>query len=385
MSSIISLYKTFEETSLIARKNRFSLLLMKEGKPIEAYLANTGKMEEFLVESNKFFVAPFQSPKFRWQVVSSIYKGNHVLLDTRKSNRIVRLLIERKLILRSVKWNQIRTEPVLGGRRFDILLNTDRKSCHVIEVKTCTLCHKGVALFPDAPSRRATHHIELMGRLNKEEYAPVMIFLIPNGSAHTFIPNFHTDLDFSLTFLSERNVAFKALMVNLTDPVSVDLDSVRELPVDYERARSHAGRRGSYILVIRNEKRREIVVGRLGRVKFEKGYYVYIGSGMGGVDARLKRHFRKRKKRFWHIDYLTPDHMNIDRFYIIRRAQRIEEPIAKRMERISTGRVDGFGATDSGLQSHLFFFRSPPYRMSSFIDILLDFKTFSDTRRINFH
>jgi Uri superfamily endonuclease len=38
------------------------------------------------------------------------------------------------------------------------------------------------------------------------------------------------------------------------------------------------------------------------------GWYIYAGSarGTGGLAARLKRHFRKRKKMKWHIDRLTP-------------------------------------------------------------------------------
>lgn len=37
------------------------------------------------------------------------------------------------------------------------------------------------------------------------------------------------------------------------------------------------------------------------------GQYVYAGSayGPGGIGARLGRHFRRDKKRHWHIDHLT--------------------------------------------------------------------------------
>jgi sugar fermentation stimulation protein A len=130
--------------------------------------------------------------------------------------------------------------------------------------------------------------------------------------------------------------------------------------------------RGGYILVMRNEKNMELETGKLGKLQFRKGYYVYVGSGMGGVYERIKRHSSKDKKKRWHIDYLTPDYMNIKKIYVVRSEKRIEELLAYKIEKISCGGVKGFGASDSSLPSHLFFFSSPPHHMKAFIDIVSD-------------
>ena len=37
----------------------------------------------------------------------------------------------------------------------------------------------------------------------------------------------------------------------------------------------------------------------------EQGLYLYVGSAKKGLERRLARHRRKRKNRFWHIDYIT--------------------------------------------------------------------------------
>jgi len=37
----------------------------------------------------------------------------------------------------------------------------------------------------------------------------------------------------------------------------------------------------------------------------EKGLYLYVGSAKRGLKQRLARHMKKRKNRFWHIDYIT--------------------------------------------------------------------------------
>jgi len=62
--------------------------------------------------------------------------------------------------------------------------------------------------------------------------------------------------------------------------------------------------KGSYILLIKLLKDSEIKVGSLGTISFKKGFYVYVGSAMGGLEQRINRHLRKNKKTFWHIDYL---------------------------------------------------------------------------------
>jgi len=62
--------------------------------------------------------------------------------------------------------------------------------------------------------------------------------------------------------------------------------------------------RGSYLLVLRLSRDRRIGVGQLGELRFRRGSYVYVGSAMQNLSARLARHHRRRKKMHWHIDYL---------------------------------------------------------------------------------
>ncbi len=45
-------------------------------------------------------------------------------------------------------------------------------------------------------------------------------------------------------------------------------------------------------------------VGRLGRMHLPAGWYIYIGSALGGLGARLRRHARQEKRPHWHIDRL---------------------------------------------------------------------------------
>jgi sugar fermentation stimulation protein A len=60
----------------------------------------------------------------------------------------------------------------------------------------------------------------------------------------------------------------------------------------------------TYVLVL--EKRGSSAVRlRKQTVSMEDGFYLYVGSAKRGLEKRIERHLRKRKKHFWHIDYIT--------------------------------------------------------------------------------
>jgi len=60
-----------------------------------------------------------------------------------------------------------------------------------------------------------------------------------------------------------------------------------------------------YFIIFRLDRDEEIEVGKLGRILFRKGYYVYAGSAKKGFSKRIRRHFSKKKKLHWHVDYLS--------------------------------------------------------------------------------
>ena len=57
-------------------------------------------------------------------------------------------------------------------------------------------------------------------------------------------------------------------------------------------------------MVLALEDAEELEIGRLGSRSFPAGIYLYCGSALGGVVARVSRHLRKEKKLHWHIDHL---------------------------------------------------------------------------------
>ncbi len=62
---------------------------------------------------------------------------------------------------------------------------------------------------------------------------------------------------------------------------------------------------GQYALLLRLTAAAQLQIGALGSFTFPAGWYVYTGSALRNLQARLQRHFRPEKKLRWHIDYLT--------------------------------------------------------------------------------
>ena len=111
--------------------------------------------------------------------------------------------------------------------------------------------------------------------------------------------------------------------------------------------------KGSYLLLIELENDTTHTVGKLGEIEFNKGFYVYAGSALNGLEQRIKRHLRENKKIHWHIDYLVQYAKITDVFY---KENNIREEchIAKKLDKKLLP-ISGFGCSDCICKSHLFY------------------------------
>jgi len=113
------------------------------------------------------------------------------------------------------------------------------------------------------------------------------------------------------------------------------------------------------VLVLHIRSPLSLKVGSLGLVRFDSGYYFYVGSarGPGGLSGRVRRHMCGPRRVRWHIDYLTSNE------YVERVAVAIavtlgdlEEVLARELLRGYCIRpaVRGFGCSDRRSETHLF-------------------------------
>jgi len=116
-------------------------------------------------------------------------------------------------------------------------------------------------------------------------------------------------------------------------------------------------------LVLRLPRPTTIGVGRLGRVRFPAGWYVYAGSarGPGGLAARISRHLRSPKPLRWHVDYLRVDAQPVQIWYALG-ARRRECSWAQALSGLPGASipVPHFGASDCHCPAHLVHFAASP-------------------------
>ncbi len=112
----------------------------------------------------------------------------------------------------------------------------------------------------------------------------------------------------------------------------------------------------TYCLIIKLNKDSKITVGKLSKLEFKKGYYVYVGSALKSIDARIKRHLKKEKKLFWHIDYLlNSPNATVNEVILERSLKKWECDIASKISKHGVP-INKFGSSDCKCDAHLFYF-----------------------------
>lgn len=116
--------------------------------------------------------------------------------------------------------------------------------------------------------------------------------------------------------------------------------------------------KGIYALVIFLDADAEIKIGALGKIDFAKGHYVYVGSAQNSIEKRVKRHLRKEKKLFWHIDYL----LNCKKSKITKvfydQSKKTEECVVAKKIKEHGCEIIAFGCSDCKCSSHLFHIKN---------------------------
>lgn len=373
----IRIFSRDREAILVSRPNRFVIIARDGDEELVCHCPNPGRILEFaipgtplILERRKDVSGQGQS-KTGWTAVAVRYHGAIVPLAPARMNRVAGELILPGILPAGTI---LRPEYKVGGSRFDFLASEPRGQRHLIEIKTCSLVEEGLAMFPDAPSLRASRHLEELSELAGEGYASHVLFVIAHGRPLRLAPNIHTDPVFSETLARVAGVV--DLQAALTE---CDEDGWARLvdptlPVDLSNAGLANEDRGSYLVVIELPEARRIEVGALGQIGFAPGWYVYAGSAQRGLASRLARHQRKlRKGRHWHLDYLTPYAGRIEGYPIASR-DNLECKLAEALGKIGGRAIPGFGSSDCGCGSHLYWFAGPPVRDRGFVEIVLRFR-----------
>ena len=298
--------------------------------------------------------------------------GIPVMLHTHYNNTVARGLIEQNHVPGLEDATIMKAEHAIGHSRFDFLLRKGSRDI-LLEVKSCTLFNDTLAMFPDAVTARGTKHLLELASLSRKGMDAAVLFIVHAPDVQYFMPEHHTDLEFSQTLLSIRDrVMVKAVSVGWNNDLTIGND-VRELTIPWDMVRRESHDSGSYIVILQLARDRRIPVGGIGNIKFRKGFYFYVGSAKKNLTQRINRHRSERKKLFWHIDYLR-EHAGFHAALPIRTSAGLECEIAASMSTMADWQVDDFGSSDCSCETHLFGMKDDPVHSPEFIRRLLYFR-----------
>lgn len=156
---------------------------MEDGTTLTVHCPNTGAMLGCQDPDSPIWLSRSSNPKrkhaWTWELVET-REGVLVGINTGHTNRIARGGIESGAILELSGYPDVRSEvTVEQGSRLDFLLSGDGGPDCYLEVKNVTAAvAQGVAAFPDAVSKRASRHLEVLQGLLQAGHRSVLLFLI---------------------------------------------------------------------------------------------------------------------------------------------------------------------------------------------------------------
>jgi sugar fermentation stimulation protein A len=228
-------------------------------------------------------------------------------------------------------------------------------------------------MFPDAVTERGKRHLLELAEMAQNHIPTAVLFLVHYPHVKWFMPDFHTDIAFSTALLNVRkDVRIVPVAVGWNRDLSLKKET-RLLDIPWQYLQQEVQDKGSYLLVLKWKRKRNLQVGHLEKIPFPKGYYVYVGSAMKHLSARMARHTKKDKPVHWHIDYLTHEAECVIPM-AVRSSQRLECDIAKALSTVMEQGPAGFGSSDCQCPTHLFWSPENPLHLEAFHHLLQHFR-----------
>ncbi|WP_078577408.1 DNA/RNA nuclease SfsA [Salipaludibacillus agaradhaerens] len=241
MSSVFIPYSSsIIRAIFIDRPNRFLIRcqILESGDIIEAYLPDSGRLKELLIQGAELYLLPNSDPrrktKFSAVCVKDSTSDNWVSINATLPNKLTGLALEQQQLSDFTNWRYLRSEYTKGRSRWDHLLQKDDEYM-VVEVKGVTLVNRnGTGFFPDAVTARGTKHVLELAEISKElGWRAAILFVSQRSDIKELQPAAEIDPDFTnaLLIAEQAGVVLSACRchvtpngVRLLDHVPVELN-----------------------------------------------------------------------------------------------------------------------------------------------------------------
>jgi sugar fermentation stimulation protein A len=194
--------RTLVEGRLIRRYKRFLADIQLPHGVITASCPNTGSMMGCCEPGSRVWLSESDSAtrKYRhtWELVE--VDGEVVVgINTGLPNSLVAEAISEGTIGELAGYGSVRREVVFGEERsrVDLLLEAEgREPCYVEVNNVTAAASRGVALFPDCVSERASKHLRELIRLKALGARPVQLYCVQRGDVNEVRPADGIDFEY---------------------------------------------------------------------------------------------------------------------------------------------------------------------------------------------
>jgi len=202
-----------KECVILERINRFVVKIILDDTVLKAYINNTGRLLDYIVEGRRgFYIAHQKGLKTDCRLFAVKEKRLAAVIDTQLQMQALEKIITLNLLPWSKGCRILKRNAKLGKSLIDYLLECHGKKVY-LEVKSAVLRSGEYAMYPDCPSLRGRRHIAEITSHVKNGGRGVILFIAALPDVEGFKPNSLADPEISrlLTEAEEAGVDLRSL------------------------------------------------------------------------------------------------------------------------------------------------------------------------------
>ncbi len=196
------------QATFIERRNRFTVVVDLNGGPVEAHMANSGRLKDLLVRGRTVYLVKKDEPqrKTKYDIVLASLDTGLVSVDARLPCDLVEEALIECRLEPFREYACFQREVTFGDSRLDFKLENERT--YLLEIKSVTKVRNGTAMFPDAVTARGSRHVRTLLEARNQGYEAAVAFIAQREDVERFSPDDETDPAFGETL---RDAAARGL------------------------------------------------------------------------------------------------------------------------------------------------------------------------------
>jgi sugar fermentation stimulation protein A len=195
---------------LVRRYKRFlAEVQLDDGRLVTSHCPNTGAMTGCQTPGSRVWLQPSNNPRRKlattWELVEA-GDGNLVCIHSARANGVFEQALLDGLVPGMSGFDKLQREVRFGSEksRADFMLEFAGMACF-IEVKSVTLADgRGMGLFPDAVSERASRHLRELMAVKREGARAVLCFVVMHNGIEQVCPADQVDPHYGATLRAAK-------------------------------------------------------------------------------------------------------------------------------------------------------------------------------------